>query len=633
MRHLISVIKMSNKDLWHDARMTLCLVLTVASITLPLLLFFGLKNGVVEVMRQRMINDPSYMEIIPQGTAVLDDEWFEEWSENEHIAFLVPKTRELGVNGTFQNLDNSEAKSIRADMQPTGDGDWLLKSYQINIPQDDACVLNATLAEKLQATKGDIMEISISRQKKGGGIEYAKRQLRVEDILPPQALGRDMAFVPLELLEKMEEFRDGFSVEEYGWQGEKAVAYPVFYSAILYTKEEIDPILKARIQQRSGFAHLTNFTSEDKKYNIPEGWYALRLETGSLPVNQVKIQELKNLMRGKESVLITFAGKGDEFSLTFVNGEIDKDLELKSLPAWSTEEWQGITYDTIMNDEKNILSENEWNDYKKIPAFVFVSENNAALFPDGVTELLLETIQGEKLNFTTRILPSKLINDDEIYAPIGLIAQLNLLVERELNASEILHTDNKPKELIFELGRQSYSRFRMYAKSLDDVAPLAKKLEETGLVVKTKSAEIERVRMMDQYLTLIIGIIAGASVVGGVVCLLASLYASVERKRRSLAVLRLLGINGFALSAFPLTAGLIITGLGFALALAGYHVFAHYINITAQDFTLPGETLCSLSYTQQTYSFILALAASIIAGLSASLRLLKIEPSEGLRDE
>ncbi len=653
MREFSSVIWMACKDLRHDARMTTCLVLTVAAIALPLLLFFGLKNGVVEVMRQRMINDPGFMEVIPQGTSTFDAAWFSTWAQNPHVGFVVPKTRELGVAGLFSN--EATKKKVRADMQPTGAGDWLLQSYHISIPQEGACVLTASLAHKLGLKKGDSVHVTISRQKKGGGLQSASRTLHVHDVLPQQASGRDMVFVPLIQLERMEAYRDGFGVEAYGWPGEKPLAYPVFYAALLYTKDNIDPITLAQIRQRTGFVRLETTTD----YAI-SGWQAMVLEAGNLPLSLFKLQELRNIMRGKEYAIIPMGGRPSaplEFSLQNSTGPA-KDtmsLQLHSSALWASDTWKAL-YPSTSQGKK--VSPKYWQNVQHSPSVLLVAPSLVAHFPQGQAVVHIQAPaaqaeQGESVQFLMQLQGHEGVAEGTAVAAPGLVARLNLLFTRPLQAQvqhnalaqgagqggspkqgqAVTQATNAPQDISLLLGRQNYSRFRMYARTLDDVAPLAAQLEKEGVIVKTRVADIERVRQMDQYLSLILGLIAGAAVAGGAICLLASLYASVERKRRSLAVLRLLGIHGSSLCAFPLTAGLVMTGLGMLLSLGLFHAISYYMNTLAQDFTLPGEVLCKLGVEHQLWAIMWALLAAMLAGIAAALRLLKIEAAESLRDE
>jgi len=105
------------------------------------------------------------------------------------------------------------------------------------------------------------------------------------------------------------------------------------------------------------------------------------------------------------------------------------------------------------------------------------------------------------------------------------------------------------------MSRRGYASFRMYARTIDDVEPLRYGLEAEGIPVYTAAEQIRQVKEMDRYLTLIFWLVAVVGIAGSVASLVASLYASVERKRRELGVLRLIGFSGAALHLFPVFQG------------------------------------------------------------------------------
>jgi putative ABC transport system permease protein len=89
-----------------------------------------------------------------------------------------------------------------------------------------------------------------------------------------------------------------------------------------------------------------------------------------------------------------------------------------------------------------------------------------------------------------------------------------------------------------------FPSFRLYARTIYDVAGLASVLTEAGQRVKTAAAEIETVRSIDRNLALLFWVIAAAGMAGYSLSLGASLLANTDRKRRELSVPRLLGFRG-----------------------------------------------------------------------------------------
>ncbi len=614
MKHSLTVVWLAWKDLWHDRRMTFCLVLTVASIAAPLLLFFGIKSGAMQVLRQRMINDPVFMELIPQGTAVYNAAWFDQWQNNGHVGFVVPRTRELGVSGEFLKA-GEKGKGLVADMQPTAQGDWLLKSYGVAAPGPDACVLSAPLAEKLGLGSGDTVTVRISRTRKGGGVENGERPMRVEAVLPAQAGGRLLAFVPLPQLELMEDYRDGRAVPAFGWPGEPAFAPPVFPALMLYSQNAPDPVTLSRIQQRAGFVQMEEVAAPE---GMPPDLRAFRLRAGITSPDLIKLNELRNLLRGEGVQVQALAehkegGQGLELSLALPG----QSFALRSTGLWAA-----------LPGQPQTPPDEDWSDPARIWHSVILPAGQGPL-PGNPVQVRISAPSGHSLDLKLRVLAGEDMPQGTAWVSPGLMGVLAHLHERSLAFEE----GNGEVPALIRLGRRDYPRFRMYAASLDDVAPLAAQLEEAGVRVNTRVADIERVRLMDHYLGLLFAVIAAGSVAGGSVCLLSSLYANVERKRRELAVLRLLGVHGLTLCYFPLTGGMAMTMLGLGLGLGCFYGLGFFINHVAAGFTLAGETLCTLSLGQQLTAVGLGAGAALLAGLAASLRLLGIEPAECLRDE
>jgi putative ABC transport system permease protein len=185
----------------------------------------------------------------------------------------------------------------------------------------------------------------------------------------------------------------------------------------------------------------------------------------------------------------------------------------------------------------------------------------------------------------------------------------------------------------FQLERRAYAGFRLYASRIEDVATLARDLEAQGIAVRTKAERIRDVLELDRYLGLIYWAIAAVGAAGGMGALVASMYASVERKRRDLAVLRLLGLTGFELHAFPVTQSLTLAAAGFASALAVYGVVAQIIGCLFAGRLQPGESLCRLALDHTLWALGLTVLLALAAGWTAARRAAKVDAAEALRDE
>ena len=120
---------------------------------------------------------------------------------------------------------------------------------------------------------------------------------------------------------------------------------------------------------------------------------------------------------------------------------------------------------------------------------------------------------------------------------------------------------------------------------------------------------------------------------GGTACLLSSIYANVERKRKDFAVLRLLGLHGAGLGLFPLTSSLALTLCGMLLSLALFHGMALTINLLFAEHLDAGEAFCTLGIPEQGVAVLVAAGLAVLAGIAAAARLASVQPAESLRDE
>src|SRR5262249_42929281 len=114
-----------------------------------------------------------------------------------------------------------------------------------------------------------------------------------------------------------------------------------------------------------------------------------------------------------------------------------------------------------------------------------------------------------------------------------------------------------------------FERFRVYASSIDDVAPLAAWLRGEGIEVVSRLDEIAPIQALNRSLGTILLVISGFATCGFVAALAAIGWGAIERKRRELALLALIGYGPSWLVLLPLVqaALLAVAGTMFAILL------------------------------------------------------------------
>jgi putative ABC transport system permease protein len=194
------------KDLRHDRRTSWVFVLTVASIVAPLLLLFGLKNGVIDTLRGTLVRDPRNLEVVIYGSARLARDWLEELAGHPSVAFLVPKTRT--INASVDLVDGSRRVLPTVEVVPSADGDPLLPAGSPIPRHPDEVLITETIAEQIEAGTG-VPLYAIVKRTRDGEPQQIRIPLKVIGVVPENYFARDALFTSLDLLVAAEDYRDG----------------------------------------------------------------------------------------------------------------------------------------------------------------------------------------------------------------------------------------------------------------------------------------------------------------------------------------------------------------------------------------------------------------------------------------
>ena len=181
-------------------------------------------------------------------------------------------------------------------------------------------------------------------------------------------------------------------------------------------------------------------------------------------------------------------------------------------------------------------------------------------------------------------------------------------------------------------GARAFASARLYARRLEDVAPLAAELRAQGIEVVTRAREIETVQAIDRVLTLVFVVLAGIAVGGFLVSLAASLWANVDRKRREIALLRLIGLRSGPVIGFPAVQALLVALAGTAISLLIYAAVAVAFNRAFATYLGREEFVCALQPRHAAYAAALTLVFALTASVVGGYRATRIDPAESLRE-
>ena len=179
--------------------------------------------------------------------------------------------------------------------------------------------------------------------------------------------------------------------------------------------------------------------------------------------------------------------------------------------------------------------------------------------------------------------------------------------------------------------RASYAGFRLYARRLEQVPALDAALRAQGLDVVSRAGEVASLLALDANLGLLLWLVAGLGGIGYLVSLGAGLWAGVERRRPSLAVLRFLGMRGRTLALLPMVQALTLGAIGACLALAVAGLAAGTLNRAFAGTLGIDRPLCRITWAVCLAGTALTLAGAAFAALAAGLRIGRVEPWESMR--
>ncbi|MCC5847074.1 MAG: FtsX-like permease family protein [Verrucomicrobia bacterium] len=599
------ILRLALADLRHEWILTFCLVLAISAVIAPLLLLFGLKHGTIETLRMRLVEDPKNREIRPMASLTFTRDWFEEMANRPDVAFLTPMTRQISASVTARIAGKDGSADL--DLVPTGPGDALLLENGAPIPGEQDAVLSALAAESLNAVPGDVLVVDVTRVV-GNRRERASVELRVAGTTSLRAGAQRLVYVPLALIEQVEAYRDGQAVPELGWSGSQPEAYPLFDGVVVATKEPMTVLLQQRLRANSGFTQSRDLPAGEVEmllgYPLRQEAALFALSTQIRPAGMENLNAVRTQLRGQNASMLPWV---KPMRATLI--EHGHELEIRVLPAEATS--LGVLPSPALLEEA---------EKGPIPA----------ILPEGIAEtgalLELEVANDTgTLHFPVRVAGTHMLSEPTLFLPERVGGILRLSETRPLRYD--------PERGVFLMYRRGYAGFRMYARNIEDVAMLRQLMESQNIPVHTEAERIHSVQEMDRYLTLIFWLVATVGIAGSVASLVASLYASVERKRRELGVLRLIGLPSSRMFRFPVYQGVLIATGGFGVALMFFHLLANTINHMFASHLQTGERFCFLpvDYTAMALGGVVAVAA--LSAVAAVVRLARIDPAEALRDE
>jgi putative ABC transport system permease protein len=541
-------------------------------------------------------------------TKTFHRDWFTQLQQRlPEVQFVVPMTRQISSSVVAANKEAKLQESL--SLMATAPGDPLLMENSAPVPDTKSCVLTAAAAQSLSLQVGDVLEMTAQRII-GGKYEYGRFSVQLAGILDERASGLKTAYVPLSVIEAVEDFKDGRAVPGFGWKGELPTAYPVYEGAMVLVQGPLNKLDQVLLINNTGFSQVKPPSPEEAEQLASSqslSQHAYLLKVKHRYVTQTNLRAVQNKLRGKGAKVLPWirplavqlqAAQGDVYALRLSVMPEDRPGASTGKQASGTNPAGGQPVGTVFVSEQLPLAA-------------------------GLATLRLQ-MDGRELELPVWV-EKHAIGPDRALAEAEFAGALDLFRYRDLSYNSASGS--------LLLSRQGYAGFRLYTATIDAVESVQRAFEAEGIAVNTERQRIAEVKQLDHYTSLIFWLIAAVGVVGGISALTASLYASVERKKKELNVLRLLGLLKKELVLFPIAQGLLLSSGALVLSVALFQGVAQVINQLFQEQLRSTESLCILSAGHFFLLFVGVWSLSIIAATFAALRATRLDPAEALRDE
>ncbi|MFO7877744.1 MAG: FtsX-like permease family protein [Desulfovermiculus sp.] len=591
-------------NLVHEWILSLCLVIAVAAVVAPLVVLLGLKYGTIETLRDRLVKDPVYREVRPAQIHDFEAKWLEEVGSWPEVQFLVPSVLPLSSIVHAKRPGTNRLEML--DLFSTAAGDPLLLENGVIPPQPGECVLTAEAARILALQAGDFLQAKVTRNR-AGQRETAGSRLLISGVLPLRAGALPRIYCRLDFVLDVEAYKQGYAVPKRGWAGDRPEPFLSFDGAVLFISQELDPIARSGLIINTGLARIKRLDPGEVQETVgitgPKTWSAYQVISPGTVVTLSSLQALGRKLRGREHILLPYVK-----DLT-----LNQDTGRKLRPI-------GLS---LSDTEASLLG------LPSLPWGSFTGQAGPgsrllqALVPDAPLDDRRVTFQGN-LEMEFDLAAEGQSGLERIIVPAELLGVLRTGLHRDVVF------DARSRE--FALVQGGFRGFRLYTKSIDAVPGVAQRLQDQGIEVIAQVESIQRIQVLDAGLGRLYGLLAGLGICGGAAVLLSSLYAAVERLRRDLGILRLVGLGRRHVFFLPLIQGQLIAAAGLALGFAASFSLARIINHTFASELVPGEKFCTLPPGYVIGIVILTLVLALVSSLAAAWRATRIDPAEVLRE-
>jgi putative ABC transport system permease protein len=177
-----------------------------------------------------------------------------------------------------------------------------------------------------------------------------------------------------------------------------------------------------------------------------------------------------------------------------------------------------------------------------------------------------------------------------------------------------------------------FAGYRLYANSIYDVLSLVTYIKKEGFNVYAKTSEIDMIIKLDKKLSLIFWTLTGIGCIGYFVSIGVNSWSNIERKKKEINILHLVGFSTQNIIFFPIIQAILISLIGCFMAGLLYFIAQYYINYYMMDDSAFTNVICDLYFINLFSGLIITTFIATLASFVAGYKAATLQPSSGLRN-
>ncbi len=210
-RNAALTLHLAWRDIWHDRFFLMCNAAVLVGVMVPLMVLYGVKNGVTQALMNDLLNNPTVLQIDTLGNKSFTPAQFAEIVTWPEVAFAAPRARSAFDS---VNLRREGGRHIvAATLLPSGAGDPNLPPG-LDLPLGTVA-LTEVAAGRLEAAVGDTIDIvgQIVAGQRPGNLRV---QAVVVHIVPSSRIAGASVLGHFDLVDAFEALYEGYAVPQFG---------------------------------------------------------------------------------------------------------------------------------------------------------------------------------------------------------------------------------------------------------------------------------------------------------------------------------------------------------------------------------------------------------------------------------